>query len=317
MKLNRLFLTISLILGFNYALYAATIQGEVTHAQSGEPISNATITAFPADSLVYTAFTGGDGTYSLQDLPAGFYNLSCDHSEYYSESRGVMLENDQTIKEENFLLNPIVQQNYDNLLAGVVFDQETSLPVSNANICLSGNGANPLGDSCFAYCTYSDREGKYRFENIEQGSYQLSANADGYQDYVLPEIIEITETSIIENQDIYLIPAASDTGYAVLLGYVWSTGRNDNPADSVWQEPVYPATIEVIGIHPSTGDSLFYTTTNNPDGSYRIENIMPETYTISCRAEEYETVYYHDYRLVSGDNELSFYLVSESPTEYG
>ncbi len=328
MKLNRLFLTISLILGFNYALYAATIQGEVTHAQSGESISNATITAFPADSsnpsngdsLVYTAFTGGDGTYSLQNIPAGVYNLSCDHSEYYSESRGVTLENDQTIKEENFSLNSVVQQNYDNLLAGAVFDQETSSPVSNANICLSGNGGggdNPSGDSCFAYCTYSDREGKYRFENVEPGSYQLSADADGYQDYVSNEIIEITETSIIENQDIYLIPAPPDTGYAVLLGYVWSTGTNHNQGDSVWQEPVYPATIEVIGMHPSTGDSLFYTTTNNPDGSYRIENIMPETYTISCRAEEYETVYYHDYRLVSGDNQLSFYLASGSPTEYG
>jgi protocatechuate 3,4-dioxygenase beta subunit len=195
----------------------------------------------------------------------------------------------------NFYLESL-DPSVTNFLAGTVFKEQTNTPVSNAVITLTN-----LDGPEILYRTRTNREGYYQFTSIYPGNYELSAVARGFQEF--RENIEIRHNSWITEFNIYLKPIISDI-LVTLHGNVWEVGSE--------LKAVYPAQIILIGVLAS-GEAAVYYTENNPDGSYKIENIIPSNYLVICAAPGYQTKIIRNFPLYQPLHQLDFYL---SPITY-
>lgn len=80
-----------------------------------------------------------------------------------------------------FSTDILAQENNSAELAGQVVDASNQEPVANAQITLQGKDQK---------ATTGD-DGTFTFENVEPGTYTLSATAEGYQDW--EQEVEVTE----------------------------------------------------------------------------------------------------------------------------
>jgi len=316
MKINYLSKPIFLVLLFSISLFSAEIKGKITDAESGMPVSDAKIFAVglnytDCDSIWFDTLSADDGSFILPGLPAGIYGVHCDHPDYYPQYQTVNLHKQDSSAAIYFELLPKYCPGYDNFFGGIVFNAVTKGIVAGAEIFLAPvvNGVVSPADSDrpeFVYSVRSDSNGSYAFKDIIPGSYQLSAHADGFHHFIPEMIIKIDEDTKIDDFHIYLTPIDDPAVFAELKGYVW---EDSGPLTGipVYVKPVYPAVIEVFGTDAS-GQTFYYRTTNNPDGSYKLKGIYPGTYSIYCSARKYYNKFIREHRLPAGENYLNFWL---------
>lgn len=275
------------------SVYAASIGGTITDANTGQGIDMAAVVALgnnpqTGDSIVYTTHTQPNGAYSLDSMQAAAYIVIVNHPQYYRGQKGPFVLDPQTNLTVDFQLTPTSSLN--NLVSGTVLDAQTLAPVPRANVRLLGQG--------LVHSTVSDSAGMYQLENILPGGYQLAADALGYLPFMGNTLIFVSPDTQITGLDIHLVPDTTG-GSGVLIGTV---------RDSINQLPVYPAFIELTGIL-SSGDTLRYFTENNPDGTYRLDNLIPGDYTVECSASGFETVTINHFMIAPAGNMLDFYLL--------
>jgi len=288
--LSLMFILLSVV---SASVYAASISGTVTDANTGQGIDMATVVALgnnpqTGDSIVYTTQTQPNGAYSLDSMQAADYIVIVNHPQYYRGQKGPFVLDPQTNLTVDFQLTPTSALN--NLVSGTVLDAQTLAPVPRANVRLLGQG--------LVHSTVSDSAGMYQFENILPGGYQLAADVLGYLPFMGNTLIFVSPDTQITGLDIHLVPDTTG-GSGVLIGTV---------RDSLNQLPVYPAFIELTGIL-SSGDTLRYFTDNNPDGTYRLDNLIPGDYTVKCSASGFETVTLNHFPITPAGNMLDFYLL--------
>ncbi|HEX6292737.1 MAG TPA: carboxypeptidase regulatory-like domain-containing protein [Herpetosiphonaceae bacterium] len=137
------------------------LQGTVTNATSGAPISGVTIQAVGPSTR--TATTDTTGAYSLQ-LPVGAYTVSTSIFGYQSASANATIsEGAATVQD--FALTPAPSQP----LSGVVRDT-FGLAVANATVTIVGT---PIA------ATRTDANGAYSFASVPEGEYDVRAEAGG------------------------------------------------------------------------------------------------------------------------------------------
>jgi hypothetical protein len=188
-------------------------------------------------------------------------------------------------------------------LQGTLKNTDSLLPVANARITVTA--MDSLKEDRLTYSSFSDEDGEYIIENIPVGQFDVYCVHAAY-DFYSTFITFIEETDVVE-LSIDLYPKSTppaDSGYATLQGMVM---------DSLTLLPVYPAEINLY----LDGDSTKYSTMNNPDGSYILENIDPGSYYLTCSAENYQPVYNIVRDLVPGINQYDFMLESLEPVERG
>lgn len=315
MKFSKLFLTTAaLALTFLAALAfparAAFINGTVADSQTGFPVEGASIIAFgfdPAigDSIIYTATTLPDGSYLINNAIPATYFVSTEHPGYQHAVQGPFVISPNTAGiTVDFQLLPLGLP-LDNYIAGTVFDAQSAVSIPGAMVGLAHAGA-------IFYQTVSDSAGDYRFEDIMPGGYFLTAHAPGYLPFFGNFPIQVEPNTQIDDLDIFLIPDTLAGGLGTLTGFVFS-------ADSVntFPQPVFPAFIELLRFDPATGDSLFYRTMNNPDGSYTISGIVPGFYHASCYANGFQPRHLPNFPIQEGPNALDFFLVPFIPLPGG
>ncbi|MBI3950691.1 MAG: carboxypeptidase regulatory-like domain-containing protein [Acidobacteria bacterium] len=116
-----------------------TVQGSVRNASSGQPISGATISAAGRSTT-----SGGDGTYTLSDVPAGQQPLTASATGFITTQVTVTVMANQTVTQ-NISLSPILQTgqiritlNWTKNASGAPDDLDMHL-----------TGPEPDGASCF------------------------------------------------------------------------------------------------------------------------------------------------------------------------
>ncbi len=286
----------------------SNLSGFVYEADSSGTFSGtiypATVTIFSynpiyGDSLFFTTTTNPDGSYLFNNVVPGIYDGFCEASGYFPGfANGIDLTSGSATYD--FYLIPD-NSGFQNKLSGKVLDDQSGAPINRAIVNLM-----LLDSAGYSYTTHTSNSGYYEFTSLTPGFYEISAASPGYLPMSTRDSLYISSNTIINNFDLFLTPD-SGTGGAFLTGFVWGDSTN---------YPVHPADIMLVGYSP-TGDSLFYFTRNQPDGSYIIPNIMPGTYTGWCNSAGYQTQYVHNLVITNNINHLDFYLSSSNPIQRG
>jgi hypothetical protein len=134
-----------------------TITGTVRNATTNQPIAGATVTGAGV-----TAITGGNGAYTLNNVPAGAQTLSASADGFNPASAGVTVIAGQTVSQD-FALTP-----QTGTVTGVVRDEALD-PIAGATVTLAGVNATTGSD------------GAYVFNNVALGAQTVTASATNFR----------------------------------------------------------------------------------------------------------------------------------------
>ena len=143
-----------------------------------------------------TTITLEDGSFSLVNVPAGFYTLNLYTDDYvnYSEEIEVIAGGDKVVNVVFLLEEP-------GAISGKVVDSVDSVsPIEGATVSVTLSG----GVYTFNSSALTDEDGLFVIDQLPVGTYDLTASAMGY--YNSPaEVIVVTEGITTENIEIELI----------------------------------------------------------------------------------------------------------------
>lgn len=264
-------------------LSAGSISGKVSlHSSTGlSGIDGADVFAFKIsnfDSLSYSTTTDEDGNYTLENLPAGDYEVMATSNNLIGENNVlVSLGENETLIGIDFQLDgTILYEYYDNLLSGTVKNVNTGELIGGVAIELLSSSAD---SNAFAFC-YSLDDGTFEMTDIEPGDYSLSAHGFGYAKYNHNSIITIVENSKITQFQIELTPFSSN---ASLLGTI---------TNSATSEPVKDVQIFISGENYITPlDSMGWAVKTDENGNYTIDNLISGKYWYFTELEGYESTW--------------------------
>lgn len=203
------------------------LAGTVTDATTGLPVAGATV-SYAAASTV----TNSSGAYTLAKAPLGTYQLTASAAGYTSQSQSVTVGAAATTTQ-GFSLAPL-----PGSISGVVSDGRSGLPLSGATVTYAGGQA------------VSDSAGAYSFGPVAEGSYSVSAGANGYSDQAQTVTVGPGQDAV---QNFALAPA----GVGNVVGHV--TDANTGLA-------VAGATISHLGGGTTSDSSGTYSLSALPDG---------------------------------------------------
>lgn len=143
----------------------SSIMGKVTDA-SGNAVSDVTIAVSGTKSA--TAITAGDGTYMVQMLAAGNYNLTAGKNGYNDINIPAVVLTEGTSKELNISMSKAA-----GTLSGSIMAQGSKVIPEATVILTAGNGQ--------ALYSTSDKNGTYRFENLVFGTYEITVEKAGFR----------------------------------------------------------------------------------------------------------------------------------------
>jgi hypothetical protein len=197
--------------GVNLALdKSGIISGMVTTSPGGQPIANASVTAFSSDFKHFgTDETDATGHYSISSgLGTGTYTVTA----YVTGGTGIPVMNvSVTAGQEtsNIDIQVIIitppPPTFSGTITGRVTNASDSQPIADAQVVA-------IGDTMFSYgSNYTDTAGYYIISEglDETDNYTVTASAFGYQDANLTMIsITVNQTTPNVNLQLTKIPTA-------------------------------------------------------------------------------------------------------------
>ncbi len=267
------------------------VSGTVLDAQTLDPVPRAEIRLL-GQGLVISTLSDSAGMYRFEDILPGTYHLEASALGYrpFVGNTLIFVSPDTQITGLDIHLIPDTTGG-SATLTGVVLDSINLLPVHPAIIELTG--VSPSGDT-LVYVTQNNLDGSYRLDNLVPGDYTVECSASGFETMT---ITNFTVNPGGNRLDFHLVPLPNVNG--TLMGSVF---------DSTGNSIVHPATITLMGIDSTSGDTLFYRTINQPDGRYVIRHILPGTYRLSCTAPDHQPVEIDSFAINEGLNERDFFL---------
>ena len=153
--------------GIDFQLDTGTsITGRVVDAETGQPVAGAEVYAGPEDQgQMSWSRTDGEGRYVLRGLPTGVMELGARGLDYIEKRLTVVTGDSGPSTAPDFRME------LGATISGTVTDEDTGLPIVNANIEANADGAfNSWADT--------DSEGRYVIRGLAPGSYGIKARAE-------------------------------------------------------------------------------------------------------------------------------------------
>ena len=153
----------------------ATVQGIVTDGTA--PIADATVKLFDANGVPFQhTMTSGDGSYLLENIPAGTYSLAAVKDGYrLSSAVGVTLQPQDTVQINlTCVSDPTLSL---GTIAGTVNTTDpagTRLPLAGVKLTLRDSQGGNVA------VTYTVDDGEFVFYDVADGLYTVQATAEGY-----------------------------------------------------------------------------------------------------------------------------------------
>jgi len=254
----------------------------------------------PVDTVSISVTNNPDGSFAIRNLIPAIYDVRCTARGYHTE---YIKDLDLRNGPEKIIIYMKKQVDPpENYIGGRVLNGEDNTPIQSATVHLASLGATDQ-----AYTSYSDARGYYHFKSIIPGKYELRAIARGFYPSRV-ETIAIRENTVIRDKDIYLKPL-EPSNLATMYGHVYNGLFSS-------LKPVYPACISLFTFN-SAGDSVAYHTKNNPDGSYKIPNIIPGKYSVRVSAKGFQPHIIRDFPIRPPEVKQDFMLLPVVQTEKG
>lgn len=277
-------LTSFLILGLSFAWAndLGAISGIVTDSLTGAPIAGATVRAMMQHGSGGMAVTNQNGEYTIQNLRPGFYRVTASAVNYLCKHYPELVEvvSGQTTPNINFALVPYSPPPRNGGISGLVTDSITGEPIPNALV-------RACGPTCGQGRT--NENGEYLIENLAPGDYRVTASAYGYKASRYPDLVRVEENRITPNINFLLVPYQQPPP---VRGSI--SGR---VIDKQTGEPIEGAFVTAMGSRRMRGMGRALT---GPDGTYRIDNLLPGEYRVMANARGYEPEVYPELVVVYG-----------------
>ena len=207
------------------------VRGTVTNAVTGQPIRGATVTVTGTN---ISAITGADGTYELNNVPAGQQTLNGSAARFSPRQVQVNVPAGQ-VTTEDISLTPLT-----GTLQGYVINAFNNQPIAGATVSVKGTGLTAV----------SGNDGLYTISNIPAGSKTVDAARSGFT----PEqavVNIIGDQTIIE--DFFLTPTEG-----TISGIVRNATTN---------LPIPGATVMVAGLTTTSGGNGAFSLGSVPAGA--------------------------------------------------
>jgi len=212
-----------------------------------------------------------DGTFEIDDLPPGDYQLLAHHADFKSSTAGEPIQPTgySDIYNIEIVLKPIDMGEYS--VYGTVTDT-TGSPIEGAELALASMSSGSLGGAGRETKTAAD--GYYEFTGVEPGFLMLHAEKDGFSSRTISKVMLDEPTDIV-------LEAASGVAGRVL---VRETGQA--PAYySVQALPVMDGEQQNLSFF-EMAEGLNSRGFSNEDGSFEME-LRPGRYMLEGRAKGY------------------------------
>ncbi|MED1919631.1 carboxypeptidase-like regulatory domain-containing protein, partial [Bacillus thuringiensis] len=165
----------------------ATVQGQVSNAQTGEPITGAVVVTVLSNSGIIVASTQTDqnGNYVITGLAPGTYNLVFSADNFAGRTETVILTPGE-IETVNVVLAP-----NPATVTGIVIDQFTGNPIRNALLQVFNSQGTLISS------TLSDINGLFILSGLPQGTLTIQASATNFASQVQTVTLTPGETEAI------------------------------------------------------------------------------------------------------------------------
>lgn len=183
------------------------ITGVVRNAANNQPVSGVVITV--AGTNLSTT-SGGDGSYTLSNVPAGAQTINASRSGFRTATVQVTVAAGQTVTQD-IALTPGV-----GTVTGVVRNAATGQPLSGATVTVAGTNISAT----------SGADGSFTLSNVPAGAQTLNASANGF---IATQVqVTVTDGQTV-TQNISLSPTLQQGEIRITLN--WSKDGEGRPRD--------------------------------------------------------------------------------------
>ena len=161
--------------------WGGNIGGTISNAANYQPIEGALVTV---QGTSFSDITASDGTYLIEDIEIGNYDVTVSATGYSPDTiNGV-----EVFAGETTILN-IEMTTIPGIITGIISNSETMETIEDATIIVEGT----------TYTATSNASGEYTIENVEPGTYSITASADEYFPLTIDDQLVISnQTTTVE-----------------------------------------------------------------------------------------------------------------------
>ncbi|MBV7264997.1 DUF11 domain-containing protein [Erythrobacter ani] len=249
-----------------------------------EPVlSGWTVEVLSGETLVESATTGADGSYTFPGLPGGAeYAIRFRDPEtgvVFEEITGIRLEDGQTLPDQNLPIDP----------SGIIYDAVTRAPVAGATATLVDANGTALPEDCYIDESQSDQvtgsSGAYRFDIVPGADAACPVSETSYTILITPPAGSSFSSTILPPQGNSLDPTGRGSPLRV----------STTPTAPTGGDPVYFIAFELeagdpdiinnhIPIDPFLSRNELIVTKTSTRRSASTGDLVP--YTITVRNDE-------------------------------
>ena len=149
----------------------------IVYNNNNEPLSNVKITLSTLDNpkeVIAKTYSTTDGEYVFYDLDEGTFEVNAINDDYVLTTPFNVLILDNTNTKEKLYLDKLSNAK-EGTINGIITDKVTSIPIENAFVGLYV--IDETEEEVLETITTTDREGKYFFGYVPEGSYIIKAKA--------------------------------------------------------------------------------------------------------------------------------------------
>jgi hypothetical protein len=255
------------------SLYAATISGTVTDADSDEPIAGATVILSQGGggggmgTPIDTTTTDASGQYSFTVSETGGHRISVTAEGYDPETGFVRVMNPDGDYTEDIAL--VADVPGTGSITGIITDSQSDEPIAGADVTLETGGWNGQ----VVATTTSGADGSYSFEGLDADTYAVEVEMEEY-DFARDGGIDVGDGEAV-TVDIAMDP--------VVMGNATIT-----VTDAADDSPLAGAT---VNIRHNIGGGLgeIYTGTTDASGAVTFSDIVVGYYSATAVLADYVT----------------------------
>jgi uncharacterized protein (TIGR02145 family) len=185
--------------------------GIITNAANSLPIEGVLVTV---EGTSFGDITASDGTYFIEDVETGTYSVKANAEGYFEEIIiGVGIYPNETTTLD------VAMNAIPGIIAGTVINFETMEAIAGATIIVEGT----------IYTTTSDSNGEYTIEDVEPGTYHITASAEDYFSLTIyNQTVIYNQTTIV---DFIMETVIQTQTYNLVTGYQFVSSRliTENP----------------------------------------------------------------------------------------
>ncbi len=231
------------------------VEGSVIDGDTGSPLAGVSVTLTGEQS--WSTVTGASGTFQLEDLEPGTYELRLSLEGYAPLTASLQLQVGTRASFGTLQMLPAVGSTQTATVTGQVTRADTGAGLSDVTVRVSGTESE----------TVTDSEGRYQLVGLAPGTVTLVASKAGFRS-------ASASAALTEGQVALFSPALSvaQTGVSV-------EGTVTRAADAT---PVPGATINIQDV-----EGTAWNATTDASGYYRIDGLSTGSYTLTAEAEGY------------------------------